>query len=110
MHTEKTQQEHYLLDLEAPTVEDINSTQMQIRDAIHHFILENDQYGRVAVGVNDIMASKEVTTPLRRLGGAEEMTVAVRNAFSELLRAMKIAKHGTVEPPTHFVSIRTNIL
>lgn len=100
--------EHSLLGLEAPTVDDMNSTQLQIRDAVHHFIIRNDQHSTVGVYARDIY--EHVTPLLQRLGSSDQMTMAFRGALADLLHTGKIATFGTDQPPRFFISVRTNIL
>jgi hypothetical protein len=72
----RLKREHSLLGLEAPTVDDMNSTQLQIRDAVHHFIIRNDQHSTVRVYARAIY--EHVTPLLQRLGSSDQMTMALR--------------------------------
>lgn len=95
-------QEHELLGIEGPTVDDMWTIESQIRDAVYHYIKSNDEGGKVPVSMNDIY---NYIAPIFRSSSKsiDESGKILADAVQFLLRDFRIATYNNQNK--QFVSI-----
>mmetsp|Transcript_13522 Transcript_13522/g.21083 ORF Transcript_13522/g.21083 Transcript_13522/m.21083 type:complete len:243 (+) Transcript_13522:754-1482(+) len=99
------QQQHSWLGILPQNVEDgVSSTDIQVRDAVHHYIKMNDQQGSIGVSASDIYSYIHPILVRNNLSTGD-MSSTFSKALRSLLRATKIGTFGTETPPRFFVSV-----